>query len=113
MRGSIDAPGDPSAGSAASAGVAGSAQLAELAQRVRSFADRTRGEIYLVGELAGPETWKGRVADVFWEELFDRARSLGRMGDELELVARRLELRANDLDMLTRPPSTGEGAIPG
>ena len=83
------------------------AELLALAVRVRNFAPALQTEIYLAGQLAGPDTWQGRVADVFWQEMLDHALDLGRMGDQLDLVARRLEAQAG---VLAGPPASPTGA---
>ncbi len=82
-------------------------EMAALAARLRTLGPEARAVVARVGQLAGPETWRGRVADVFRQDLADHTRALDQMADVLELVARRIEVRAAELSG-PRSASTGE-----
>lgn len=92
--------------------VAHAGDLASLAQRIRALAPSFEDRLRRLEVLGGPDTWQGRIAEVFLEDVGDQRRRLERMDDLLALLARRLELRSSDL-LTSASASTGEGDLPG
>jgi hypothetical protein len=72
-------------------------ELVALAVRLRSLAPVFIARLRELEAMAGPDTWRGRVAEVFTEELRDQVRYLEHLDDLVATVAWRVEIRASGL----------------